>query len=146
MNLDEALKLIKTVETCDFVEFSYQTDKIKMTIRRHEAYPQLAPAPIPLTPATQEPPARLPEKHEELIEVVAPMVGTFYRSPSPEADPFVSRGTKVKPGTVLCILEAMKLMNEIEAEVAGEVVQINAKNGQLVEYGQVLITLRPLQS
>ncbi len=77
------------------------------------------------------------------MEVTAPMVGTFYRAPAPGAEPFVQAGSRVKPGDTLCILEAMKLMNEIEAEIEGEVVDVVAENGQLVEFGQVLMTLRP---
>jgi acetyl-CoA carboxylase biotin carboxyl carrier protein len=74
--------------------------------------------------------------------VTSPMVGTFYRAPAPDAPPFVERGTKVDEKTVVCIVEAMKLMNEIEAEVKGEVVDILAENGQLVEYGQPLFKIK----
>jgi oxaloacetate decarboxylase alpha subunit len=71
------------------------------------------------------------------------MVGTFYRAPSPDSDPFVKVGDFIEKGSVVCIIEAMKLMNEIESEVAGEVVSIRLENGDPVEYGQVLIELRP---
>ena len=75
--------------------------------------------------------------------VKSPIVGTFYRSPDPNSPPFVSVGDRVKVGQVLCIIEAMKLMNEIEAEVAGEVVKVHHENGQPVQYGEPLFTVRP---
>ncbi len=78
-----------------------------------------------------------------LVEVTAPMVGTFYRAPAPDAEPFVKEGDKVEVGQVLCIIEAMKLMNEIKSEVSGVVEKILVENGQPVEYGQVLFLIRP---
>ncbi|GMA55854.1 hypothetical protein GCM10025858_03570 [Alicyclobacillus sacchari] len=74
--------------------------------------------------------------------ITSPMVGTFYRAPSPESAPFVEVGAQVTSKTVVCIIEAMKLMNEIEAEVSGEVIEVLAENGQLVEYGQPLFKVR----
>jgi acetyl-CoA carboxylase biotin carboxyl carrier protein len=79
----------------------------------------------------------------ELVTIEAPMVGTFYRAPSPEAAPFVREGDPVKRGQVLCIIEAMKLMNEIESKAAGRVVRVLAENGQPVEYGQPLFLIEP---
>jgi acetyl-CoA carboxylase biotin carboxyl carrier protein len=76
-------------------------------------------------------------------EITSPMVGTFYRAPGPDADPFVKVGDFVEKGSVVCIIEAMKLMNEIESESSGEVVSIRVDNGHPVEYGDVLIVLRP---
>lgn len=78
----------------------------------------------------------------EGIEIKAPMVGTFYRSPSPTAQPFVEVGTKIKQGDVLCIIEAMKLMNEIKAEVSGEIIDICVENGDPIEFGQVLFRIK----
>ncbi len=75
-------------------------------------------------------------------EVVSPMVGTFYSAPSPEDDPYVTVGTKVEPQSIVCIVEAMKLFNEIEAEVSGEIVEILVQNGELVEYGQPLFRVK----
>ncbi|RIH90193.1 Biotin carboxyl carrier protein of acetyl-CoA carboxylase [Calidithermus terrae] len=77
------------------------------------------------------------------MEVKAPIVGTFYRAPSPDAEPFVKEGDTVKKGQVLCIIEAMKLMNEIESEVAGVVRKVLVNNGEPVEYGQVLFIIEP---
>ncbi|HXI04615.1 MAG TPA: acetyl-CoA carboxylase biotin carboxyl carrier protein, partial [Candidatus Saccharimonadales bacterium] len=79
---------------------------------------------------------------EGIYQVTSPMVGTFYRSPNPSAPPYVEVGTVVKKGQVLCIVEAMKLMNEIESEVAGEVLEIPVANGQPVEYGEVVFRIR----
>jgi acetyl-CoA carboxylase biotin carboxyl carrier protein len=92
-------------------------------------------------PAAGEPPAA--ESTEGLYVVKSPIVGTFYRSPAPNAPPFVEQGDRVKVGQTLCIIEAMKLMNEIESEVAGEVVRCYIENGQPVEYGQSLFALKP---
>jgi acetyl-CoA carboxylase biotin carboxyl carrier protein len=79
----------------------------------------------------------------ELVTIEAPMVGTFYRAPSPDADPFVREGDLVKRGQVLCIIEAMKLMNEIESKASGRVVRVLPENGQPVEYGQPLFLIEP---
>jgi len=88
-----------------------------------------------------------PEDHESpaghLVEVASPMVGTFYRAPAPDAPPYVDVGARVGKGSVLCIIEAMKLMNELESEVAGTVAKIMVENGQPVEYGQVLFLIDP---
>jgi acetyl-CoA carboxylase biotin carboxyl carrier protein len=81
-----------------------------------------------------------------LVDMTSPIVGTFYRQPSPAAPPFVEPGSKVKKGQVLCIIEAMKLMNEIEAELDAEVVEILVANGQPVEFGEILFRLRPMAS
>ncbi len=85
----------------------------------------------------------VPPPAKKLLEVTSPMVGTFYRAPAPGAPPFVEVGSRVAPGTVLCIIEAMKLMNELEAEVSGTVAEILVENGQPVEYGQVLFRIDP---
>jgi acetyl-CoA carboxylase biotin carboxyl carrier protein len=82
-------------------------------------------------------------KNSFYYEVISPIVGTFYTSPSPEADPYVKTGQKVSKGTVLCIVEAMKLMNEIESEISGKVVTVCLENGQPVEYNQVLFLIEP---
>lgn len=87
-------------------------------------------------------PEASPEAQEDLHLIKSPIVGTFYASPAPSAPPFVKPGDVVQAGQVLCIIEAMKLMNEIEAEIAGEVVRIYVENGQPVEYGQSLFALR----
>jgi acetyl-CoA carboxylase biotin carboxyl carrier protein len=99
-------------------------------------------APVPLPPPAALPPAAEAAAEQAPGSVVkSPMVGTFYRSPSPGAKAFVEVGQPVKPGDTLCIIEAMKLLNEIEAEVAGEVKEVLVENGQPVEYGQPLFVI-----
>jgi acetyl-CoA carboxylase biotin carboxyl carrier protein len=85
----------------------------------------------------------VPEAETNLHKITSPMVGTFYHSPSPDTDPYVKVGSKVSNDSIVCIVEAMKLFNEIEAEVNGEIVEILVKNGQLVEFGQPLFLVRP---
>ncbi|RKX71210.1 acetyl-CoA carboxylase, biotin carboxyl carrier protein [candidate division WOR-3 bacterium] len=85
-----------------------------------------------------------PTRTENLVAIKSPMVGTFYRAPAPDAPPYVEVGDIVRPGQVVCIVEAMKLMNEIESEVEGEIVKILVKNEEPVEYGQDLFLVRPL--
>ena len=97
-----------------------------------------APAAAPVAQAA----APAPKTDEDLAIVTSPIVGTFYRTPSPDTPPFVEIGSLVKKGQVLCIVEAMKLMNEIESEFEGEVVEVSVANGQPVEYGEVLFKIR----
>ncbi|MGQ0552067.1 MAG: acetyl-CoA carboxylase biotin carboxyl carrier protein [Planctomycetota bacterium] len=104
------------------------------------------PAPAPLsqpTPAASAPRPDVPMVDETLHAFRSPMVGTFYRAPSPEAAPFVSVGDKVDPSTLVCIIEAMKVMNEIQPDKAGQVVSIEVENGEAVEFGQTLFLIRP---
>jgi len=99
------------------------------------AAPQVQTEPVPVAAAAASPAA---EKYDEIR---SPMVGVFYKSPSPEADPFVQVGDRVNPGDVVCIIEAMKLLNEITAEISGRIVEICVENAQVVEYGQTLFKL-----
>jgi len=102
----------------------------------YQAAPIAAPVAVPAAAPVAAPVAT------GLTDIKAPMVGTLYRSPSPTASSFVEVGSKVKVGDVLCIIEAMKLMNEIKAEIAGEIAEISAENGSPVEYGQVLFRIK----
>ncbi len=102
-----------------------------------------APAPAPASGGAESEPAGAPAKDEDLIEVTSPMVGTFYRAPAPDAPAYVDEGSKIALGDTLCIIEAMKLMNELESEVKGTVVEICVENAQPVEFGQVLFRVRP---
>ncbi|CUB34097.1 Biotin carboxyl carrier protein of acetyl-CoA carboxylase [Bacillus amyloliquefaciens] len=103
-----------------------------------------APAPQAAKPEAREaaPAQEAPKQDENLHKITSPMVGTFYASSSPEAGPYVNQGSKVSENTVVCIVEAMKLFNEIEAEVKGEIVEVLVENGQLVEYGQPLFLVK----
>ena len=104
--------------------------------------PRVEAAPATATPLQQPAPESV-ESTAHLLTVEAPMVGTFYRAPKPDAPPFVAEGDVVKEGQVICIVEAMKLMNEIESKVSGRVVKIAVDNGQAVEYGQPLFLIDP---
>ncbi|MBU8904990.1 acetyl-CoA carboxylase biotin carboxyl carrier protein [Desertibacillus haloalkaliphilus] len=110
-----------------------------------------APAPAPAAPVKEEAPKQEEQQEakpaanlddETLHKITSPMVGTFYSAPSPDADPYVKAGDKVSTDSVVCIVEAMKLMNELEAEVNGEIVEVLVENGQLVEYGQPLFLVK----
>ena len=117
------------------------------------AAPAAAPAPAAAAPAPQaaggggaapaDKPAVAPSAASNLLEITSPMVGTFYRSPAPDAPSYVEKGKKVSKGDTLCIIEAMKLMNELECEVSGTIVEILVENAQPVEYGQVLFRVDP---
>jgi acetyl-CoA carboxylase biotin carboxyl carrier protein len=106
-----------------------------------QAPPPAPPAPAPAPAAEPEPPAAAAAEKPHLVK--SPIVGTFYSAPSPGAPPFIKMGDHVQNGQVLCIIEAMKLMNEIESDVAGEIVRIFVENGQPVEYGEPLFAVRP---
>lgn len=163
MNLKELKELIEFLEEKNIAEFELERGDVKVRIKRagdqtvvHThgdprffAVPA-APVAIPETGtvpavAAAGPPAApaAPAAKEELSMVKSPIVGTFYEAPSPGAPPFVKAGDSVEVGQVLCIVEAMKLLNEIESDVAGEVVKKLASNGQPIEYGQELFAIRP---
>jgi acetyl-CoA carboxylase biotin carboxyl carrier protein len=104
--------------------------------------PAAAPA-APPAPASAAAAPAVPEAEAGVTVVKSPIVGTFYRTPDPSAPPFVDVGDRIRVGQVLCIIEAMKLMNEIEAEVAGELVKVHRESGQPVQYGEPLFSIRP---
>lgn len=106
----------------------------------HQVKPQ-AVAPMDPPPPLSESPKKLGGESDKYTKVLSPFVGTFYRAPSPDADPYVKDGQMIKKGDVLCIVEAMKLMNEIESEVSGKIVSVLAENGQPVEYGEPLFLI-----
>ncbi|MGA1302989.1 MAG: acetyl-CoA carboxylase biotin carboxyl carrier protein [Cyanobium sp.] len=140
--------LLEQLGKSDIQEFRLEGEDFRLEVRRNlpasvmavPAPPAAAPEVAPPIPAA--PPAAAASR-SDLQAITAPMVGTFYRSPAPGEDPFVELGTRIKAGQTVCILEAMKLMNELESEVAGEVVEILVENGTPVEFGQVLMRIRP---
>jgi acetyl-CoA carboxylase biotin carboxyl carrier protein len=162
MNESTIRRLIKVVEESNIesLEITRFFRKVKITKKLNTngqgnasalievpTAPAAAPSPVP-TPDQHPPPAPAeaapaPPDTSGLEEVVSPMVGTFYRAPSPDSDHFVEVGTRVSPGDTVCIIEAMKLMNEIEAEVAGVIKEICVQNAEPVEYGQVLFRIDP---
>lgn len=158
MNQKELRELIEFLKEQDIAEFELERGDVKVRIKRGlqfapPAVPVTVAAPLstaaplnsPLQPSTELPASpKPPAPADEGLHVVkSPIVGTFYESPSPGSPPFVKPGDKVEAGQVLCIIEAMKLMNEIEADVGGEVVKRLVNNGQPVEYGQPLFSIRP---
>ena len=107
------------------------------------AAPAVGPAPVIVAPLAPAAGPAAPVADESVVVIKSPMVGTFYRAPAPDAEPFVAEGAAVKKGQVVCIIEAMKIMNEIESEHTGVVAKIHVENGAPVEYGQPLFSLRP---
>ena len=153
MNQKELKELIEFLKEQDIAEFELERGDVKVRIKRGtpvaiapltlpiSAAPVPTPTTAPPVSASASPPAKSAD--EGLHQVKSPIVGTFYESPSPGSPPFVKPGDTVEAGQVLCIIEAMKLMNEIEADVSGEVVKRLVNNGQPVEYGQPLFSIRP---
>ncbi|GIW24220.1 acetyl-CoA carboxylase biotin carboxyl carrier protein [Meiothermus sp.] len=166
MNAKELKSILQALQEHEVSELTLETPDYKLTIKRPgEVQYIAAPAPVvvqaPAAPVASQPPVETPapapmpapapapkaeapkEDTSKYVEVKAPIVGTFYRAPSPDAEPFVKEGDTVKKGQVLCIIEAMKLMNEIESEVSGVVRKILVANGEPVEYGQALFLIEP---
>ena len=160
MTLDEIKRLIELVQESAVAELEYVHGEERIRIvREREAHPVpqafphiVAPAPVvqisdssPAAPPKEAEgapaPARAPDAN--LVEIKAPMVGTFYRAPAPEAAPYIETGAHVAKGQIIGIIEAMKLMNEIPADVAGTVVEIAVENAEPVEFGQVLVRVKP---
>jgi acetyl-CoA carboxylase biotin carboxyl carrier protein len=155
MNQKELRELIEFLKEQDIAEFELERGDVKVRIKRGAPVPTAPGAfqtpPVAAVPASlsQEVPSGMPAptkppaSEEGLHIVKSPIVGTFYESPSPGSPPFFKPGDAVEVGQVLCIIEAMKLMNEIEADVSGEIVKRLVTNGQPVEYGQSLFSIRP---
>jgi acetyl-CoA carboxylase biotin carboxyl carrier protein len=130
----------------NLAEIEVETDGTRIrVVREHAPTVGALPRIDAAAPLTQPAAAPAAESTAHLVPVEAPMVGTFYRAPKPDAPPFVSEGDVVKEGQVLCIVEAMKLMNEIEAKAGGRIVKILVDNGQPVEFGQSLFLMEPLR-
>lgn len=170
LNIPELEVLAELVSKHGFTDFEYENENIRVRLRK-EVAPQIiqqTAAPLPVAPTPQQQTAsnvetradnsgfKLPEPapspgtsaqtaaaaDEDLHKITSPIVGTFYQAPSPDAEPFTKIGAQVSSDSIVCIVEAMKLMNEIQAEVSGEIVKIYVENGQSVEYGQPLFGVR----
>jgi len=161
MTIDDLKEILDMIREHQVVEFELDRNGVRLRIRKDSQHapastgthmvvqhaPQpvaavpAAPAAVPL-PAAGATPADVGPDGVELAVVKSPIVGTFYRTPSPGAQPFVEVGTLVRKGQVLCIIEAMKLMNEIECEYEGELVKVFVENGQPVQYGERLFAIK----
>ena len=149
MNLDEIKNILQLMETNKLVEFEYEDDGRSIKLRRAEdrvvtaALPAAIPAAVPVASAAAAPavPAGETARPANVMEFKSPLVGTFYRSAKPDSDPFVNVGDEVGLEKVLCVIEAMKVMNEIKAEMTGIVREILVKNGQAVEFGEPMFLI-----
>jgi len=147
IQLDDLKALISALEAGKVSEFEYEDEssRIRLTFgAKHAplAAPAVAAAAVTVSGLTPAAPAAPAVDEGKVAYIVSPIVGTFYRSPSPEAPPFVEVGSQIKVGQAVCIVEAMKLMNEIEADVAGTVLEILVENGHSVEFGQRLFKVK----
>ncbi|RST73783.1 acetyl-CoA carboxylase biotin carboxyl carrier protein [Siminovitchia acidinfaciens] len=167
LKVQEIREIIKLIDQSDIEEFVYEHEGSKIELKkrvnavvqeqvRYVSEPVVAPQPVvqqvaaPQQPAgekapsaTEAAPAPSAAENSNLHKIVSPMVGTFYEAPSPDSDAYVKVGSEVTADSIVCIVEAMKLFNEIEAEVEGKIVEILVKDGELVEYGQPLFLVEP---
>ncbi|WP_338451671.1 acetyl-CoA carboxylase biotin carboxyl carrier protein [Niallia oryzisoli] len=167
LKVQEIRELIKLIDHSKIEEFSFEHDGSKIKMKKNTGgsvsvvktieqsvekpvaevvqKPVVQEVPVEKTVAvqTQAQPEAEVEAATDLHKITSPMVGTFYESPTPDADAYVKIGSKVSKDSIVCIVEAMKLFNEIEAEVEGEIVEVLVKNGQLVEFGQPLFLVKP---
>ena len=157
MDLDEIKQILELMREHDLAEFELERDSSKVKLRKqsapqfvaaappapHLTYAAAPQAPAPAVPASGEPVLTAASEDVDLAIVKSPIVGTFYRGSEPGAKPFAEVGQQVRKGQVLCIIEAMKLMNEINAECDGEMVKVYVENGQAVQYGERLFAVKP---
>ncbi len=164
--VQEIREIIRLIDNSSISEFSYENEGATLSIKKNVGgvtqviKEEQVIQPQQAAPVVQEQPKQeenftkkeLPkqqaiteettENDDSIVEIVSPMVGTFYRKPSPESDPYVEVGDKINEDTIVCIVEAMKLFNEIEAETSGEIVEVLVEDGELVEYGQPLFKVK----
>jgi len=158
---DELHRLLSILAESDIQEFRLEGEDFRLEVKRnlmgssgqsvdHPTSPNQIAQPSsqlkvdPITPALSNPPPAVASSRSEYVEITAPMVGTFYRAPAPGEPSFIEVGSSITVGQTICILEAMKLMNEIEAETSGEIIEILVENGTPVEFGQVLMRCKPV--
>jgi acetyl-CoA carboxylase biotin carboxyl carrier protein len=152
-DLQKIKELIDIMKINDLVEIEIVDGDSKIHLKRPQAQPPSVTALPMVTPAIPQAvntsPAEspivkpTPDESEELAEIKSPMVGTFYSAASPDSEPYIEVGSEIEPETVVCIIEAMKVMNEIRAQLSGTITQIIVSNGQAVEYGEVLFKVKP---
>ncbi|MDC3415486.1 acetyl-CoA carboxylase biotin carboxyl carrier protein [Aquibacillus salsiterrae] len=163
LKIEEIHELIKRIDESSIDEFTFESNGTKVSVKKNKqeatlASPVQVQAQAPVPTQVQEQPVTKPQETNNQVdenvnseqqvnydyEIVSPMVGTFYSAPSPDKDDYVKIGDKVSADTVVCIVEAMKLFNEIEADVNGEVVEVLVESGELVEYGQPLYRVKKM--
>lgn len=150
LNMKELQELAELVDEHGFTDFEFENENIRVRLSKNPAPQIIQGQPFQAAPAAAAPTvvAKIDVLQDtvvtgdDLFQITSPIVGTFYSSASPDKDPYVKEGSNVSPESVVCIVEAMKLMNEIQAEVSGEVVKIYVENGQPVEYGQPLFGIK----
>lgn len=153
VKIQEIREIIKMVDESDMQEFAYESNDLKISIKKSGdvSNSSLGPSLENIISNTDRTPIKVEESRgvepsqldqENVVKILSPMVGTFYSKPNPEAKSFVQVGEKVRENDVVCILEAMKLFNEIEAEVSGEIIEVLIEDGQLVEYGEPLFLIK----
>ncbi len=146
MDIKDIKEIIKLMEESNLAEIEIEQEGKKIKLRKTETkmltQPEITYQKIPQPNQPNQPQQKDQDKTHNLIEIKSPMVGTFYRAPAPDAEPYVEVGKKIKKGEVLCIIEAMKLMNEIKSEVDGEIAEILVENAEPIEYGQVLFLVK----
>ncbi|MDC7286867.1 acetyl-CoA carboxylase biotin carboxyl carrier protein [Blautia schinkii] len=147
MDLEKIEGLVKIIENSSMTEFTYKDEEVKITMSKLD-HPPVVAAGVPMAPHAPAPavpsPAEAAEEEEDSLFITSPIVGTFYSAPSPDAQPFVKIGDRVKNGQTVCILEAMKLMNEIQSDFDCEIEAVLVSNEQKVEYGQPLFRVKRL--
>ncbi|MEM9274472.1 MAG: acetyl-CoA carboxylase biotin carboxyl carrier protein [Cyanobacteria bacterium P01_F01_bin.143] len=161
VDFQELRELLSAIAQTDITEFTLKSDDFELTLRKdsvvqpgnanvilQDALPPATVATqtktnVESAPVTTESTSSPPIDQKKLLDITSPMVGTFYRAPTPDDPPFVDVGEHISNGQTVCILEAMKLMNELESEVSGQIVEILAQNGEPVEFGQVLMRVDP---
>ncbi|MGL5834662.1 MAG: acetyl-CoA carboxylase biotin carboxyl carrier protein [Waterburya sp.] len=160
INFQELRELLGAIAQTDITELILKNEDFELTVRKEKGLLKVAPAaispqileavPTPslsnpetitISPPESSPPPTVDDK--KWVDVTSPMVGTFYSAPAPDEDPFVTVGDRITKGDTVCIIEAMKLMNEIEGEVTGQIMEIAVQNGEPVEFGQVLMRVNP---
>ena len=163
LNFNELRELVAALSQTDVAELTLKSAEFELTLRKSSAVgtavgqsPPASPAPLPVTaskaaddsitpdlPVPPPPPPPAVNAAANLLKITSPIVGTFYRAPGPDEAAFVEVGDRIQSGQTVCIIEAMKLMNEIEAEISGEVVEVLVDNSEPVEFGQTLMLVRP---
>ncbi|MDD5422218.1 MAG: acetyl-CoA carboxylase biotin carboxyl carrier protein [Candidatus Omnitrophota bacterium] len=147
MYIKEIKDMINLMNENNLTELEIEKEGVRIKLRKgsngYDKAVEFVTQPIAAAEPKQQPLAAEKVEKKNVLEIKAPMVGTFYRAPSPEAPPYVNMGDIIEPGQVICIIEAMKLMNEIKSEVKGKIVDIQVDNAEPVEFGQVLFVIEP---